>query len=66
MGDKQRIIDAIYSAFDNEIVDEEADSPEFYSFMGAVAPGVLRIGFMDQDDNVRAIYVLTITEEGNP
>jgi hypothetical protein len=45
-------------------VDEEADQPEFYSFMGAVAPGVLRIGFVDENDNVRAIYVLTITEEG--
>jgi len=66
MGDKQRIIDTIYSTFDNEIVDEEADQPEFYSFMGTVAPGVLRIGFIDQDNNVRAIYVLTITEEGNP
>ena len=63
MGDKQRIIDTIYSVFDNEIVDEEADKPEFYSFMGAVAPGVLRIGLVDEDGDVRAIYVLTITEE---
>ena len=66
MGDRQRIVDMLYSTFDNEIVDEEADHPEFYSFMGAVAPGVLRIGFVDEDDNVRAIYVLTITEEGKP
>jgi len=66
MGDRQRIVDMLYSTFDNEIVDEEADHPEFYSFMGAVAPGVLRIGFVDEDDHVRAIYVLTITEEGKP
>jgi hypothetical protein len=65
-GDKQKIIAIISSAFDNEIVDEEADQPEFYSFMGAIAPGVLRIGFVDRDDNVRAVYVLTIMEEGKP
>lgn len=58
-----RIVDAVFGALDNEIVDEEADEPLFYVLRGVGVPGALKVRLEDQDGGVHAVYRITIQED---
>ena len=58
--DRLSIASSIWAALDNSIIDEEADTPEFFSVRSTGTTGEMRIIVTDEEGIVLRIYKATI------